>query len=145
MVVFKVHSAVYTEVIAAKIQPNARARGYFPQSFDRSTPFKWVFVMRTCRCLGVDLLPFFFAVGAFATGASAAVTCRPSDARALSKSTSFGTFSECHRSKNSIVRGQFAEAECDVCITTHPSPPSFHPFPRSPSGHSRTPSSVAHP
>lgn len=103
MIVFKVHLAVYTEVITAKIQPNARACGYFPQSFDKSTPFKWVFVIRTCLCLGVDLFPFFFVVGAFATGASAAVTCRPSDARALSKSTSFGTFSECHKSKNSVM------------------------------------------
>ena len=79
-----------------------RSPVYVPQSFERSTPFKCVLVIFIVRCLGADLRPFFLVVGPLGTTDSAAVACRPSCSSVLRRSASFGTFKECHRSRNSM-------------------------------------------
>jgi hypothetical protein len=79
-----------------------------------------------CLCRGAARFPFFLTDDAFSIGASSAVAWRPSvgtsdnkqqgnrtkyapACSALSKSTSFGTLSECHRSKNSAGSDQLRD------------------------------------
>jgi len=83
------------------------------------SPFRCVFVIRTWRWRAPPFFPFFFIAGALGTTVSEAVTCKPSDkdnqlprycwvnkdpipeASCFNRSTSFGTWRECHKSRNS--------------------------------------------